>query len=729
MSTVSVDAATFEILRYRLWSITDEAAITIGRVSGSPVANESYDFNAGMMTATGDVVMIGAYAMPHAAALDVIVRYIIREHSDNPGIRPGDMFLTNDPYVGAQHQPDVALVAPIFDGDRLIAWCGNFVHHSDVGGPVAGSVTAGATSIYSEAMPIPPIRIVEAGVVRKDLEREFLIRSRTPGLNALDLRGQIAANNVMTEGVLDLCRREGTDVVVETIDRLVRTTEARFRSRLAELPDGVWRREVFIEHDGLEDAVYPVVVTLTKRGDAIDLDFSESADQAPSLINAGVGTLRGAILAITLAILGYDLPPVPAGLWPTITVRSRPASIVDAQWPAGVSMGNTAVGAAVRTALTACFSAMLGAGGSERAMGAHNGAFGGQTIFGRWDHGATFGTMILDGTAGGGGAFRDRDGLDSGGSIASPKATIANVETAEYHYPLLYLWRRQLADSGGPGRHRGGVGGEHAYVLHHSAGAMDSTTFAHGVEQPATPGAGGGEPSWPNGFVVVRGGRDVRALDVDDLDGRREFLAPKAVTTIGLDDVMVHQYGGGGGYADPLDRDPSAVVADVQAGLVSAGSAAADYHVVVRQESARWVVDAPATTRRASSNDGGARGHPTWSRRRPVVTTSPSSSGFRCRSVGRQPRPMRARRASSCVACTARAAGVKSRRSSRWSRTPEPQRAGREMLARPAGRAADCWNANAAPGRARGGPGRDPARARRPRGRAARRVPARRRRA
>ncbi|TML07783.1 MAG: hypothetical protein E6G39_19035, partial [Actinobacteria bacterium] len=175
-----LDPATFEVLRHRLSAINDEAAVTIGRVSGSPIATEGNDFNSGLMTADGETVVAGVYVLVHAAALGRIVRDIIDNYSENPGIGPGDMFITNDTYVGAPHQADVVVVAPIFDGDRLIAWCGSCVHQADVGGPVPGSITVGARNIYEEALPISPVKIVERGVIRKDIEREYLTRSRTP---------------------------------------------------------------------------------------------------------------------------------------------------------------------------------------------------------------------------------------------------------------------------------------------------------------------------------------------------------------------------------------------------------------------------------------------------------------------------------------------------------------------------------------------------------------------
>ena len=231
----AIDPITFEVLRHRLWAINDEAGATIRRISGSPVATEAYDFNTGLLNAQGNMVLVGVYISAHASVQDLIVQHILQEYSDNPGIGEDDMFLTGDPYVGALHQPDITCVAPIHWEGELVAWCGCTVHQVDVGGPVAGSVTVGARSIYEEAPPISPIKIVQAGLLRKDIEREYLRRSRTPELVGLDLRAQIAANNVAKARLRELIARQGLETAAGTMEQMIDYVEARFRERLLEL--------------------------------------------------------------------------------------------------------------------------------------------------------------------------------------------------------------------------------------------------------------------------------------------------------------------------------------------------------------------------------------------------------------------------------------------------------------------------------------------------------------
>jgi N-methylhydantoinase B len=581
-----VDAATFEVLRHRLWAINDEAAVTIARVSGSPIATEGNDFNSGLMTASGETVVAGIYVLVHAAALGRIVRDVLEHYADNPGIRPGDMFLTNDTYVGAPHQADVIVVAPIFDGDRLIAWTGSCVHQADVGGPVPGSITVGARNIYEEALPISPVKIVEGGVLRADIEREYLHRSRTPELNRLDLLGQIAANRVQSDRILELCAKYGTDTLIATFDRLIDSTEQRLRERLRALPDGRWRHVGFCEHDGVDDAVYAVRLTMTKQDDNIVLDFSDSSPQAPALINVAEPTLSGYAMAAVMTVFGYGLPWVPASFWRVIEVRSKPGTVVHCTMPAGMSMGVTSAGQEVRTAVNVCVDRMLDASDDPvhhaQILASCTSSSATSTISGTHADGRPFGTMLLDGVTGGMGARTWGDGPDTGGFLSSPAGACVNVEVSELNFPLRYVWRRERPDSGGPGRRRGGVGADNVYVPHEMGDRFGTTVFAHGTQPPTSAGALGGEPGMQNAFAIVRGGAAgadaTRTLD--EFGGEVTRTAPKQVTALGAGDAFVNWCAGGGGIGDPLDRAYDDVMADIGEGLVTEDGARRDYGVV-----------------------------------------------------------------------------------------------------------------------------------------------------
>ncbi len=568
-----LDATLFEVLRNRLWAINDEAVDAIVAVSGSPIATEGNDFNSGILTAAGEVALAGPYVLVHAAALGQVVRHVIDQFGGNSGIGPGDMFITNDTYVGAPHQPDVMVVAPVFRGDRLIAWCGSCVHQNDVGGPVPGSITVGASSIYEEAVPMAPSRIVERGELLAEVEQEYLGRSRTPELNRLDLLGQIEANRVVDGRINGLCDRYGSETVTAVLDGLIDRTEAAVRDRLASLPDGRWRHRGLVEHDGIDDRVYEIGLTMTKQGDSLHLDFTDASPQAPALINTSRAITSSYAMAAVMTVLGYGLPWTPAGFWRVMKVDTTPGTIVDCLWPAGMSMGVTAAGQEVRTAVNICLSRMFDASDdpdvrSQILASCVSGSFT-QTISGAFEDGQEFSAMLLDGLPGGSGARWGGDGSDTGGYLTSPAGLCTNIETNEQHYPVLYRYRRERTDSGGPGQWRGGVGVEHAYQLHRSAGPATSTVFAHGQLPPTAAGVLGGEPGMQHTGVYKRS------------DGTIEVPPPKQVGELALGDVYANLCGGGGGVGDPIDRDPVAVEHDVAEGLVTEAGAARDYGVVV----------------------------------------------------------------------------------------------------------------------------------------------------
>jgi N-methylhydantoinase B len=599
-SAQQLDAITFEVLRHRLEAFNDEACDALIRIAGSPIVTESFDVNSALMRANGEVVVCGNYALVHSPALNGMVEYVLENYSENPGIRAGDMFITNNPYISGRHQLDSVLVAPVYDGSELVAWVGNVLHQPDVGGPTPGSYSVIARSIYEEAIPMAPCKIVEAGTLRRDIEEEYLIRSRTRDLNRLDLLGQITANRLHSERILDLCAQYSRGIFLATLNRLLDNTEAMVRSRLRELPDGRWRHVGFMEHDGSEDKIYAVSLVMTKTGETLILDFTGSADQAPAVINAPIGTLRAFVLVALMALLGYDgIPWVPAAFERVIDLRTREGSVVHAKWPAGVTMSGTAAGQEARTVLNVCIARMLDASVSHslKIMAPGITSAASQTIGGTTEDGRRFAGMALRG-AGGAGAQVRADGADTAGYLHIPGAGSANIESTEKSLPILALWLRERTDSGGPGVMRGGVGTEGAFRPHRTGGEMTTTIFSHGVQQPEAVGVCGGEPGLQNGHLFLRG----EAAHVTTHEHLRsatghEVPPPKALLKLAHDDVVVNWYSGGGGYGDPLDRDPEMVRRDVEEGLVSPEGARRDYKVVLnRLESAGWGVDYSATT-------------------------------------------------------------------------------------------------------------------------------------
>jgi N-methylhydantoinase B len=589
---MTVDPFTFEVLRHRLLTINAEGALALQRVSGSPLATEAFDMNTSILSAAGEVAFVGPYLLTGPMGQGMIVRSILADAAEVAAIEPGDAFICNDPYSGSAHQNCVTLVAPVHAEGRLIAWTGATLHVVDVGGPTAGQVGIGAASILDEAPVMSPRRIVRDGRVVADVEGEYLARSRTPELNALDLRAKLAALNAIGRGIAAVVAAHGVDAFIEVVDATIERATAHFRRRLAELPDGVVRQVAYVDREASNgQTVYHAVdLRLEKVGDRLVLDFEASSPQAPAVVNCTRSGLMSGVLVGLLTTLVWDAPWCPAAIERSIEVRSRPGSVVDAAWPAGCSMATMAAGFAATTVTAVAVGGLLARDPElrDRAMAAWAGAVGSVDVFGTDASGGRFGTVLLDTMASGTGASARFDGIDAGGFLRSMACVVANVEHTESLFPLLYLYRRLEPDTGGPGRRRGGVGVSYA-ILPHGVDRIETVSphFSGSIE-PESAGLVGGFPGATNAALVVTdsGARDAfaagRAIGgPEELSHPGRALPGVARVALDSDDVLEVITTGGGGFGDPIEREPARVVVDVRSRLVSAAEAARIYGVIL----------------------------------------------------------------------------------------------------------------------------------------------------
>jgi N-methylhydantoinase B/oxoprolinase/acetone carboxylase alpha subunit len=210
--TSKVDPITFEVLRHRLWMINDEQGKVASQISGSPVVYESKDFNSALLTAEGDSLFIGIYCTRLSLCLDVAVKTVMERFSDDPGIEDGDAFITNDPWAGASHMNDIVMVAPVFFGGRVIAWTGLTMHEIDVGGGNPGSFTIGNRDVFGEGPIISPVKLVERGRFRPDIEAWAIRNSRTAQVNALTGAGSMRSSRNTAKRPSWACRIESLNL-------------------------------------------------------------------------------------------------------------------------------------------------------------------------------------------------------------------------------------------------------------------------------------------------------------------------------------------------------------------------------------------------------------------------------------------------------------------------------------------------------------------------------------
>ncbi|NMO02016.1 hydantoinase B/oxoprolinase family protein [Gordonia sp. TBRC 11910] len=587
-AATEVDPISFEVIRNRLSAITEEQAITLKSVSGSPVVTDATDFNVGTYLSDGSIVTMGPQVLFHSGSMASVVRNIIADRSDNPGIAEGDMFILNNPYKGALHQQDVSIVAPVFHDGERVAWVGACAHQIDVGGLNFGSWAFGATEIQQEAMLLSGVKIVENNEIRGDLWDMVMGMTRMPMAVGLDLKAMIAANQVAARRLGELFERYGLDVVLRVMHLEIDHAEQQLRDRLRELPDGVFRAVDYLEHDGHTNALYEFRLTVTKSDDHLDFDFTGTDPQAPGFVNC---TRSGLVAGVFTALLPTLAPRISwnEGLFRPLTITAPDGVICNATWPAPVSSAtisavwvvqNVALAALSRLAATSPLTAQDSAAVTKGSMTA-------LVLNGRDRDGLPYGNFLLDSTAGGGGAYRDHDGLNGSGDFCVPRPAITNVESHEANGPILFLYRSILTDTGGAGQFRGGATVGLA-ITPHDTDELTAMIVGHGVEVPNSIGLFGGLEGSCNRNQLVRCAGDSpagRITSVDDLeltgDDREVLGAKPGFLALRPGDTLAYSFQGGGGYGDPLTREPRAVATDVEHGYVSVEAASDLYGVIL----------------------------------------------------------------------------------------------------------------------------------------------------
>jgi N-methylhydantoinase B len=595
---IAVDPVTFEIIRHRLEAINEEQAIALKAVSASPIVTEAADFNNGLYTPTGEIISMGPQVVFHSGAMPVAIRHIIEDCTDNPGIGEGDMFAVSDPFKGAVHHLDVTLVAPIHHEGELVAWAGVCAHQVDMGGMTVGSISVKATEKQQEGLMLPPIRLVEGGVLREDIWRLILNASRQPEMVSLDMRGFIASNVIARRRTLELIEHYGIDTFKTVMSELIRYGERRFRERLLELPDGVYCAQGFLDHDGHENRIYRTDIVLTKDADTLRFDFSGSSPQAPGFINCTEAGLVGAVIGGMAPLLAGDIP-WNHGILNAIEIVAPKGLICNAEPPAPTASATIAECWVIVNTIVQLLSKLLAMSDRHRrhSQGVTNGTFDALLLGDENQHGEPFGTQLMDADLGGGGASAIADGLDQAGNFPTPRPNIPNIETSEMHGPLLYLYRSFFADSGGDGLFRGGRAAGVAFTPY-DVNRIRCVLTTQGVDAPVSPGVFGGFPGICNVHMVVRDSgvmqlladgvlplglvSALRPFDVERLGGQAELLPGKTDEfELVPGDLFAYSFQGGGGYGDPLQRDVECVLQDVDHGVVTPERAEAVYGVIV----------------------------------------------------------------------------------------------------------------------------------------------------
>ena len=575
----AVDPVTLEILSHRLYGITKEMGITLERTGGTVNTTQQHDYMAALYRPDGDILSAGETFGQHVACAGFAVKRII-ERFGRDEIYPDDVFLLNDPYLAAIHQSDIYTISPIHYQDRLVGWSATFVHVSDVGAMSPGGDSPRATEVFQEGLRIPGLKLVERGSLRQDVFDTITNMTRQPGMVGLDLKCEIAANNVAKSRMQAMYRQYGPELVDAVSGEMIRCSESILRKRISEIPDGSWSEIGTIEAGDS----WRIHMTLRKTGDRLVFDLTGSDRQATKGINLPYHATLGMCFAATLTSLAYDIPKNQGVLRP-LEIIAPEGSIVNVQYPGPVSMSTTSSGFMVIYVASSVLMQMLATSIKWRkeivapTASHRNGKHSGLSQYGKYcvfnlAHGA------LDGS----GARVDKDGVDSGGSYMS----VPNVEWFEQNFPIMYLFRRHAMDAAGAGKFRGGVGAETAHMIHDSPeGGIKGVAYGVAGLRNSGHGIFGGYPGAPSVVALLEDtkvgdlvAQNKAAVDLAEIGGRR-LLLPYCDFELKENSILFMRVASGGGYGDPLERDPELVRHDVMNRLVSQEVAQETYGVVL----------------------------------------------------------------------------------------------------------------------------------------------------
>ncbi|MFH8462489.1 hydantoinase B/oxoprolinase family protein [Streptomyces sp. NPDC017991] len=625
------DPVTLEVIRMRLDSIVEEMGIAMIRSSGSPVITEAGDFNTALFDPSGRIYAYSDYVQFHIGSGSVAVRNLVKA-IEGEQLSPGDAFISNDPHTaGASHPPDTNVISPIFHGDELIGWAQSQAHLIDVGGMTPGGFAPGAHDCYAEALRLPPgVKIFERGEPVEWVRRILLNNVRVPALFWNDVRSLVASNNTGIRRLLATTEEFGLDRFRDYTKLSFELAEQVVRDRVREIPDGTYTAEEWTEHNGHVDDLYRVACTMTKRDDQVTFDFTGSSEQTDGFVNCSYGALVGSVASAIVPILAWDVP-FNEGVMTAFEIVAEPGSIVNPRPPAPISNGHLTTGARVSRVITKLMNeACRGSGDDvirDRTQGVWGDSWTGGISAGTTDDGEYFVLFNMDGGGMGAGAQPESDGLDCAGMMTQVNNMLPDVEMNEMLYPVLYLWKQLNVESAGHGAHRGGLGLRFAWTLH-GAQEVTQTVFAPNAQVVAD-GFGGGLPGGGSGHEVWHRSNvadllaEGRVPDPGTLDSaERELLAiNQQSVSIREGDVLVQWIAGGGGYGDPLLREPRLVAADVRDGYVTEETARHTYGVVVTDGIADEAATAQARAALRHERLGGSPDRPV-----PVDSTARASA-------------------------------------------------------------------------------------------------------
>ena len=561
------DPFTLELFKNSLFSISDEMAVTICRTTYSGVLRDNMDFSTGFTDANGKLVAQGLTIPLHLGSIPTALGSVLDHFKGD--IQPGDVFILNDPYEGGMHLPDVFIFKPIFVEGEQLAIAATISHQADIGGRVPGSNASDSTEIFQEGLRIPPIKLYMGGELNETMWRLIEKNVRIPIQVLGDMRAQLSACTIAENQFLELVDRFGLETTRFYMGEVIDHTERLTRAAIRKLPDGEFAFEDWVDDDGIDrDRPIRLFCKITKRDDAIRVDWAGSSDQVKGAINCTLSFTKAVSYAAIRSVLDFDIP-CNEGLFRAIDVTAPPGTVTNMVLPAacaargltGFRMGDCVFGA---------LAMML----KDEVGAASDGGNTGISIGGYDKSRRPF--IFVDFACGSWGGRPWGDGLQGNSNMFANMAS-QSVELIESQNPIQILRYELISDRAGAGKYRGGVPYRRDYLFTEEEAVLQVRSDRRRFRPYGLYGGYAGRPS----RNVLNPDKEARLLD------------SKVTMHLRRGDVFRHELPGGGGWGDPLDRDPSNVLNDARNEYISVEGANRDYGVVI--DSLTWTVDLVAT--------------------------------------------------------------------------------------------------------------------------------------
>ena len=579
MNTVQkTDPFLLEVLRYAFDTIAEEITLTIVRTAYSQIVRDSLDFSTALCDAQGRTLAQGVCTPMHLGAFHDALQHMLKIVKDD--IHPDDVYIMNDPYAAlGQHLPDIYVVQPIFFDGTLRGWSATLAHHSDVGGIVAGSNALGAKEIWQEGLRLPVLKLIDKGQRNETLWDIIELNVRTPKMVKGDLQAQIAACAIGARGLSKLYERYGVETLENAMADLNAYALRLAQAEIADIPDGTYH---FTDHiDGIGEAPEPVLlqVAVTIEGNRAIVDWTGSSKQIEGGINSTFPFTKACAYAAIRSLMSADVPNC-HGFTEAIEVRAEEGSVVRPVSPAPCgARGITGY------RMIDCLFGALAQAVPDRVCADGSGGSTLPTISGMVD-GQVF--VFCETAMGTWGASNANDGQEGMPHIGANQSNVP-VEMIEKTYPLRIERYEFVADSGGPGRTRGGMAIRREYRVLCDRASLNVRSDKRKYPPHGLFGGAEGAPSM-NRIIGKDGERILPVLLDAPVEMRRG-------------DVFSHVMASGGGFGSAIERDPQSVLNDVVLGKVSREGALRDYGVVLRGEPGALAIDEEATRLQRAGNN------------------------------------------------------------------------------------------------------------------------------